>query len=195
MNTPIKNKKILWALGVVLGAAIVLTGAISFFSIRIRNVPAVHSMESETPAAAAQAATSTRAVGEGQREYQNLQYHFSILYPQELAVAEEQEGGGAVTVTFQNEEEVKGFQIFIVPYTGAQVSSAQFKKDIPSGVQEQLANIQVDGATGAAFYSTDAVLGATREVWFIRGGYLYEVTTLKSLDTWLDPIISSWEFI
>ena len=34
-----------------------------------------------------------------------------------------------------------------------------------------------------------------REVWFIHGGYLYEVTTYKELDTWLGSIMQTWKFI
>lgn len=43
--------------------------------------------------------------------------------------------------------------------------------------------------------SKDAVLGDTREVWFIRNGYLYEVTTLKPLEGWLQDIVQTWKFI
>ncbi|MDP1721587.1 MAG: hypothetical protein Q8L37_00090 [Candidatus Gottesmanbacteria bacterium] len=138
---------------------------------------------------------SRRVVPEGMREYQSATYHFSLFYPQELTVEERSEGGGASTITFQNVEKGEGFQIFIVPYSEAQVSEQRFKQDVPSGVRESLSNLSVDGATAAAFYSTNAALGATREVWFVRGGFLYEVTTLKPLDTWLGTIIQTWKFI
>jgi hypothetical protein len=31
--------------------------------------------------------------------------------------------------------------------------------------------------------------------WFIKGGFLYEVTTYNELDSWLQPILQSWHFI
>jgi hypothetical protein len=37
-------------------------------------------------------------------------------------------------------------------------------------------------------------MGDTREVWFIKGGFLYEVTTYKQLDTWLAQILQTWQF-
>jgi hypothetical protein len=37
-------------------------------------------------------------------------------------------------------------------------------------------------------------MGDTREVWFIHGGFLYEVTTYKQLDSWLAPIMQTWQF-
>jgi hypothetical protein len=136
-----------------------------------------------------------RKVAAGQREYRSAQYHFSVLYPQELTVKEYQENGGAMTIAFENDKNIQGFQIYIAPYTEPQVSESQFKKDDPSGVRDQLTSIKVGGATGATFYSMDAALGATREVWFVHGGYLYEVTTLKPLDTWLTSLIQAWQFI
>lgn len=131
----------------------------------------------------------------GMREYQSAAYHFSLFYPKDIVVNERPEGGGAVTITFQNVEKAEGFQIFVVPYNESQVSEQRFKQDVPSGVRESLTDIVVDGATGAAFYSTNIALGATREVWFIHGGFLYEVTTLKPLETWLNEIMRSWKFI
>lgn len=140
-------------------------------------------------------AVEIRHVPEEWREYQNASYHFSLLYPQELEVNEHREGDSAITIIFQNVESGEGFQIFILPYSEAQVSEERFKMDIPSGVRTDVANITVDGVTGAAFHSINAILGETREIWFIHGGWLYEVTTLKPLEAWLGNIMQSWKFI
>jgi hypothetical protein len=136
-----------------------------------------------------------RTVPTGMREYRSTEYHFSLFYPQELTVNAYNNGGGVATITFQNPDEGEGFQIFITPYGESQVSDARFKQDEPSGVRESLTNVSVDGAVGAAFYSTDASLGATREIWFVHNGFLYELTTLKPLDSWLSHILQSWKFI
>jgi hypothetical protein len=32
-------------------------------------------------------------------------------------------------------------------------------------------------------------------VWFIKGGFLYEITTYKEFDAWLAQIMQSWQFI
>jgi hypothetical protein len=128
-------------------------------------------------------------------EYRNSHYSLSLFYPQYLLVKEFNEGGGAATITFQNPGEGKGFQIFVLPYNETQVSEARFKQDAPSGVRANLTNVTVDGATGASFYSKSITLGDTHEVWFIHGGYLYEVTTLKSLDTWLTDLLQTWQFL
>lgn len=136
-----------------------------------------------------------RTIPAGWREYRSATYRFSLLYLQELAMNEHVEEGGAMTITFQNPDKGEGFQIFIVPYNESQVSPARFKMDIPSGVRTDMTDVTIDGAVGAAFYSTHALLGDTREVWFIKGGYLYEVTTLKPLEAELVPILQTWQFI
>jgi hypothetical protein len=102
-----------------------------------------------------------------------------------------------MTVTFEYDDkrEVSGFQIYIAPYAEQQISEARFKQDIPSGVRTGLKNISIDGAVGASFYSKNATLGDTAEVWFVRGDHLYEVTTFKELATWIAPIMGTWKFI
>lgn len=128
------------------------------------------------------------------RAYRNTKYRFSLLYPQDLVVDTREEGGGAATVMFQNPKTGRGFQVFVMPYTEPQVTEERFKKDVPSGVRTSLTNIIIDGAVGAAFYSRHDLLGETREIWLIHKGFLYEITTLKPLDTWLDSIMGTWKF-
>jgi hypothetical protein len=44
------------------------------------------------------------------------------------------------------------------------------------------------------FFGSNSVMGDTREIWFTHGGFLYEVTTYKELDSWLAPIMQTWQF-
>ena len=131
----------------------------------------------------------------GTAEYRNTLYGFSLLYPKDLTVSTFDEGGGARTITFQNIVEVKGFQIFIVPYQGEQVSMARFHEDEPSGVMEQPTNILVGGTNATMFFSTNAALGNTIEVWVIKNGYLFEITAPKQSDVWLANIMQTWKFL
>jgi hypothetical protein len=141
--------------------------------------------------------TSGRDVPAGQVEYYNPYYYFSLLYPAALKVGERNENGGAITVTFEDIEPktVSGFQLFIVPFAGNQITEARFKQDIPSGVRKSIKNIKIAGATGASFYSTDKILGDTAEVWFISQGYLYEATSFKELAPALNDILQTWTFL
>jgi hypothetical protein len=56
-------------------------------------------------------------------------------------------------------------------------------------------DILVDDARGTMFFGKNAIMGDTREAWFIHGGFLYEVTTYKELDMWLGGIMRTWKFI
>jgi hypothetical protein len=151
---------------------------------------------SSTSTQAGASTTPPREAPEGWAEYRSGAYHFSLLVPTTLKVTEYPEQDGGMTVTFEDIEPktVAGFQIFIAPFDGSQITDARFKEDDPSGMRTGLKNIAVDGAAGVSFYSTDSILGATAEVWFVRGGYLYEVTTLRELAPGLATILATWQF-
>lgn len=136
-----------------------------------------------------------RFVPYGWQEYRSTAYYFSVLYPVQLEVKEHIEEGNALTITFQDLKKGEGFQIFITPYAEPQITDERFKRDVPSGARSDLVDTTVDGATGAAFYSESATLGETREIWFIHGGFLFEVTAPKPLESWLGDIMRTWQFI
>lgn len=127
-------------------------------------------------------------------QYQSSAYHFSLYHSDKQVVNSYDEGGGAQTLTFQDVAGANGFQIYVLPYSDTQVSEERFKMDEPSGVRDNVRNATVGGAGGAAFYSKNTALGDTYEVWFIHGGYLYEVTTLKALEPMLNSILATWRF-
>jgi hypothetical protein len=131
----------------------------------------------------------------GYLPYSNPQFHFSLSYPRNLQVQEYKETGGGLTVTFQDIVTDQEFQVYVSPYSDSEITDAQFKLDEPSGVKIDPTDVAVDGARGIEFFSNAPRLNDTREVWFIRGGFLYEVTTYKELDAWLQPILESWRFI
>jgi hypothetical protein len=100
-------------------------------------------------------------------------------------------------VTFQDVVADQEFQVYVTPCSGTMITAARFKLDEPSlsGVKIDPTNVTADGAHGIEFFSYASRLDDTREVWFIHGGFLYEVTTYKELDAWLQPILESWRFL
>ncbi len=131
----------------------------------------------------------------GLTEYKNPYYHFSLDYPSPLAVSEYAEQSGIRTITFQDASTSVGFQLSIIPYHGTHVTAERFKLDEPSGVLKDPTNILIGGVPATMFYSTNPIMGDTREVWFIHDGFLYEVVTYKALDNWLSLIMHTWTFI
>jgi len=137
-------------------------------------------------------ARESQAEREGR--YYNERYGFSFLPPEGARVHERKEGPDAATIRVENELEKKGFQIFVIAYDEETISDERFRMDLPSGVREQEEAIVLNGVPATAFVSEDAVLGNTREVWFIREGYLYEITAPLSSETWLQEVLVSWKF-
>lgn len=131
----------------------------------------------------------------GQTEYRNERYRFALFYPSNLSVKSFDEGGGASTIALQDVKQAEGFQIFAVPYKETQVSDERFRRDVPSGIRESPLEITIGGAAATSFYSTNALLGDTAEIWFIHGGYLFEVTAPKSQAAWLSDVMKTWQFI
>ena len=117
-----------------------------------------------------------------------------MFYPDDLQVREHGEGRGT-TIAFENIKTGRGFQIFVVPYKGDQISTERLKMDVPSGVIKDQTDILIDGTAATMFYSQNAAMGDTREVWFIKYGFLYEVTTYKEFDAWISSIMQTWQFL
>lgn len=140
-------------------------------------------------------ASLSRAVPIGWKEYRNDIYAISFFYPEGLDVKEFKESGSAMTITFEDEAGGKEFQMFVVPYLRNDITPERFQMDVPSGVREQETDIAVAGASGKQFYSKDARLGETYEIWFIHNKFLYEVTTHKELDIWIKNILATWNFL
>jgi hypothetical protein len=164
-----------------------------FFTSRTSEV-------STNPQAFSAAISSTTSVAapvappEGFLAFKSQQYGFTLYYPPTLQVKEYAEAGGAHTASFEEPGGAKGFQIFVTPYSGDQITQERFHGDVPSGVMKEPTDIYIDGARATMFFSTNALMGDTREVWFIRNGYLYEVTTYKELDSWLAEILKTWKW-
>lgn len=190
------HKRIAW------GGAIICIGFLGFlgyfFYTKISPAPVPNAPAQDIAPATDTSLTTQpqkREPPAGYSEYRSTLFAFSLFYPSSMKVSEFDEGGGAQSITFENAGDAIGFQIFIVPYKEHQVSSARFSQDVPTGVMKEPTNVTVDGVFGTMFYSQSLTLGDTREIWFINNGYLYEVTTLKTLDSWLIERMKTWMFI
>lgn len=131
----------------------------------------------------------------GTRAYKSILFRFFLFYPDDLKVKEDNGGRSDTTITFENAKTGRGFQIFVIPYKEDKIALERFKMDVPSGVMNNPVEIMINGVRATMFYSNNSAMGDTREVWFIKNGFLYEVTTYKELDTWLSAIMQTWRFL
>ena len=154
-------------------------------------------LESEKSGASVPASVISQSAPppEGMVEYRNEKYGFSYYHSPEAKITEYDEGRGAMTVVLENFERVRGMQVFIVPYGESLISEERFRMDVPSGVRKNVEEAVLDGVRAVTFNSVDESLGETREIWVIRDGYLYEITTFSGVGNWFAPIIQSWRFL
>jgi hypothetical protein len=131
----------------------------------------------------------------GVKEYRSNDYHFSVKYPGDLPPRETHDRGHSLSVTFQKEAGQPGFAIYVAPINGNEITEERFLLDEPSGVRNDPTIISVDGVKALAFHGFDAAMGQTYEVWFIKGGFLYEVSTYKEIEPGLNEVLSTWRFI
>ena len=131
----------------------------------------------------------------GYKEYRSGDYNFSVYYPGNIPPQKSRDRGFALTVEFQKADGEPGFQIFAAPINGTTITEERFLMDEPSGVRKDVKDVSVDGVQAVAFHGFDARIGKTYEVWFIRDGLLYEISTYKRLEPWLNKILSTWRFL
>ncbi len=138
---------------------------------------------------------SSVAVSAETKDYSSQSYRFALQYPDDLIVTEHDEGDGAASFVFENEDASRGFQIFVTPYAEATITKERFAQDQPSGALNEPVSATVDGAKGMMFYGSNGDIGDTVEVWFVRGGFLYEAYTYKSDEDLLMNVLGTWRFI
>ena len=135
---------------------------------------------------------------------------FSFSYPEGFTVSRlpSAEGGGGETIVVQDSKRQAGFQIHLEPYddpdTG--ITAERLARDIPemkvkdpqevligdtSGRNQTFTGRENLISTGLAWVAEDT---GTREVWFIFGGTLYQLTAPLSNDTLLQRVLNTWSF-
>lgn len=137
-------------------------------------------------------------LGQEHQLFTHPQYGFSVEYPKELEVRAFQEDEESESITFQKPKEKFGFQIFISPFDEEIeiLTKERVLEDLPfAQIEEaQEAVFGTQGIHGLLFWSQGPNIGKTRELWFVKDGYLYEITTYAELDEWLAQIMNTWKF-
>jgi hypothetical protein len=126
--------------------------------------------------------------------YTNERYGFSFEHPPKFSINEIKDGVDT-TIVFQGEKSENGFQIYILPYGGEQITPERIRTDVPGGLKGEAVEVIIGGNIRAlAFWGESPGIGKTREVWFIRNGYLYEFTAYANFDAELAAIMNTLTF-
>src|SRR3989338_4836336 len=111
---------------IVAVAGVALIGAAAVFLLSPRGDREMRSFADEfafttgegEPGPAVPTVPETKAVSEGWRGY------------------EYKEAGGAMSATFEDAKNGKGFQIYVTPYAETQITNERFRLDLSSGVMK-----------------------------------------------------------
>ena len=132
------------------------------------------------------------------KTYSNPQYRFSFDYPSELRASAftAPDGNGDVVVVAGNKPD-DGFQILISAFDEQvnQLTAARIRKDVPDMkiLQPQDVLLGTEGKGIAFMDGTDAST-AKRQIWFVAGSRLYQITAPAIFDGRLKEIMATWKF-
>lgn len=132
-------------------------------------------------------------------EYINYDFGFSFKYPKGFNVSElDDDSGHTVLVQSYEVEPRKGFQIYISEFDEPEPLTAErILQDLPpSEVIDPKGVLIGEGKAinAVIFLSTSPSFGKTREIWFAREGFLYQVTTYEGQDNFIGPILETFRF-
>ena len=154
-------------------------------------------------------------VGTLSQTYQDSTYRFSVNYPAGYTVqsVDDPDAGGTTILIQQNQGatlgQTGGIQIFVSPWSDSDTSITpdRIEQDIPDMTVNNPQEVDMavnqgstlgDGQSvgkGLAFESNNAAFGgASREVWFVFNGNLYQISTYLQYNDLLKAMLGTWKF-
>lgn len=187
MKDKIKNKKIL-----AVGCIVILVVGLWYYRNTIfDNVSNSSNMQ------------ETYIVPALTKSYTNSVYKFSLQMPGDFTVRELLKEGGMVLV-FENSR-AEGIQVEISSFDESALSVEKGIKIFDTNfIQKNIEDMKImesqsieigSGYRGVAFKSdNEAFDGASREVWFVFRGNLYQISTYERFDELLKKMFVTWSF-
>jgi len=84
-------------------------------------------------------------------------------------------------------------QIYVSPFDEDIVLTAErIKNDLPEMKMESIGEAKVGEIQAVSFVSTNEIGQKTSEIWFVKGGNLYQASTLEANSQNMAQIIDSW---
>ena len=84
-------------------------------------------------------------------------------------------------------------QIYISPFDEDIVLTPErIKSDIPDIKMDNIGSTKVGGTDAVSFASTNETGQKTSEIWFVKSGNLYQVSTLEANSQNMAQIMDSW---
>lgn len=151
---------------------------------------------SELPVSAAPALPLTQT-------YTNDTYHFTVKYPASstpnaFANPDTSAAGGGDMIVIADDAGM-GAQILVTPFDEpvTALTVDRIKQDLPdlTILSPQDVLLGPDGANGKGVAFLDGTTtDASRQIWFIAGKHLYQITAPVSFDATLQAMLNTWQF-
>ena len=131
--------------------------------------------------------------------YVHPQFGFSFEKPEGYTIGVIPDGEDAQTVVVQNANSGNaedGFQVYIYPTDEqVQLTPQLIQSDLPGTVVNNAQKIVLDDAPGMMFESNNEHFGGSSfEIWFVREGYVYQISSYGAYASDLQGIIGTWKF-
>lgn len=130
--------------------------------------------------------------------YKNDEFRFSLSLPEGFTAREFAEEGATGKTVILEDVKGNGIQILVTPFPSApqDLTADMVKQDIPDLEVTDVQAVEVGAnSRGIAFKSDNSAFGgASREVWFVFRGNLYQISTYARLDTFLQAMFGTWKF-
>lgn len=163
--------------------------AILFFLIK-SDKPNFDSLPEASVAESVSDRISSMKQGEG---YSSPFGDFDFVLPHSFTISRIEEAGGE-TLLFRGEDERRSFQIHITDFDDpSPLSPEKIRADLPSMDFRDPQVISVDEVQAVVFLTTEGSL-ETREIWMVRGGMLYQISTYAEFDNDMVEILSKWSW-
>lgn len=146
--------------------------------------------------------TQPKSVGtmfELSQQYTNDFFGFMFRYPSTYIVSSLSfaDDGIGDTIVVQNNQK-SGFQVVISLFDEdiTELTEARIRQDIFDMRMEEVAPMFLGNSAGITFVSdNEAFDGASREVWFVYKGYLYQISTYVKDEPLLRSVLDTWRFL
>ena len=128
--------------------------------------------------------------------YSSDKYGFSFKYPVKFSV-NPMSASGSDAFLVQDIPDKIGVQIVITPQTGnISLSESFLRANLPNLKIGDSKEVKLaDGSTAISFSSDNpAFPGGSREIWFMHGGYLYQLSTYATQGDFLDGLFATLSF-
>ncbi len=125
--------------------------------------------------------------------YDSPNYNFYFDAPKGFRFTEIDDDRGVVILAEGSTGE--SFQIFVTPFDETDpLTPERIKKDLPQKVVSNPRAATLDGTKAIAFLSREEGTGEVFEIWFVRDGRLYQITTEIKFADGLQAILQTWKF-